>query len=453
MTSHSPWVQQDSQQSSARTALVLAGGGVSGAVYEIGALRAIDDLLVNRTVNDFDIYVGTSAGALVSTFLANGVSSVDLMRVVNDTHPLVSFPEAKHLFHLNAREFLRRSLRLPRRLFNTSIEALANRGRLSVLDLLLSGLGEALPSGIYDNRAYGEWVREAIELVGATNRFDELNKELYIVATRLSDGGRAVFSAATPETPISSAVAASSAVPVIYKPLRINGVEYLDGGMRGNASLDIAIEAGAKLVVCINSLVPFNEEHWQPADKKRSSDKHISDRGLEAVSAQATRVLLHSGLKYQIKQLQRRHPDVDIILIEPSPDDPTMFFANIMRLKDRIAIAEYGFRSVSVDLAGGYSTFKEILARYGIEISRGLVRADLEEIRRSGHDPAVIQRVLERSVARNSEETPPSTSKNATIADLQRTLEALEQKLDLLQQRSPSPSLEQRVQEHSLLAP
>lgn len=76
-----------------RTALVLAGGGVSGAVYEIGALRAIDDLLVNRTVNDFDIYVGTSAGALVAAFLANGVSSTDLMRVVSDAHPLARSPK------------------------------------------------------------------------------------------------------------------------------------------------------------------------------------------------------------------------------------------------------------------------------------------------------------------------------------------------------------------------
>jgi predicted acylesterase/phospholipase RssA len=52
-----------------KIALVLAGGGLTGAVYEIGALRAIDDLLVDRTVNDFDIH-GTSAGSLVASFIA-----------------------------------------------------------------------------------------------------------------------------------------------------------------------------------------------------------------------------------------------------------------------------------------------------------------------------------------------------------------------------------------------
>ena len=149
-------------RSEGRTALVLAGGGVSGAVYEIGALRAIDNLLINRTVNDFDIYVGTSAGALVTAFLANGVSSADLMRVVSSAHPLVTFPESKHLFHFNTRETLRRGMRLPGRLLSTGVGAVARRGRVSVLDMLFSGLGDALPSGIYNISPYGDWIAEAL---------------------------------------------------------------------------------------------------------------------------------------------------------------------------------------------------------------------------------------------------------------------------------------------------
>src|SRR5688500_18962722 len=70
-----------------RTALVLGGGGFTGGVYEIGALRALDLLAVNRTVNEFDIYVGTSAGSFVASLTANGVTPEEMMRVVNQQVP------------------------------------------------------------------------------------------------------------------------------------------------------------------------------------------------------------------------------------------------------------------------------------------------------------------------------------------------------------------------------
>src|SRR5215218_7684523 len=70
-----------------KTALVLGGGGFTGGVYEIGALRALDLLSVNRTVNQFDVYVGTSAGAFVGAMAANGVTPEEMMRVVNQQVP------------------------------------------------------------------------------------------------------------------------------------------------------------------------------------------------------------------------------------------------------------------------------------------------------------------------------------------------------------------------------
>ncbi len=70
-----------------KTALVLGGGGVTGGVYEIGALRALDLLAVNRTINEFDVYVGTSAGSFVASLAANGVTPEEMMRVVNQQVP------------------------------------------------------------------------------------------------------------------------------------------------------------------------------------------------------------------------------------------------------------------------------------------------------------------------------------------------------------------------------
>src|SRR6478672_10152794 len=70
-----------------KTALVLGGGGFTGGVYEIGALRALDLLTVNSTVNDFDVYVGTSAGSFVASMLANGVTPEEMMQVLNERIP------------------------------------------------------------------------------------------------------------------------------------------------------------------------------------------------------------------------------------------------------------------------------------------------------------------------------------------------------------------------------
>ncbi len=66
---------------------MLGGGGFTGGVYEIGALRALDLLAVNRTVNQFDVYVGTSAGSFVAALTANGVTPEEMMRVVNQQVP------------------------------------------------------------------------------------------------------------------------------------------------------------------------------------------------------------------------------------------------------------------------------------------------------------------------------------------------------------------------------
>src|SRR5438128_7785371 len=79
--------QQRRRERRSRTAVVLGGGGFTGGVYEIGALRALDLLSVNRTVNQFDVYVRTSAGSLVAAMVANGVTPEEMMRVVSGQVP------------------------------------------------------------------------------------------------------------------------------------------------------------------------------------------------------------------------------------------------------------------------------------------------------------------------------------------------------------------------------
>src|SRR5437899_1044944 len=75
--------QRSRARARGKTALVLTGGGVVGGVYQIGALRALDLLGQNSSVNDFDMYVGTSCGAFVSALISNGCKPHDLMMLLD----------------------------------------------------------------------------------------------------------------------------------------------------------------------------------------------------------------------------------------------------------------------------------------------------------------------------------------------------------------------------------
>ncbi|MGH2929806.1 MAG: patatin-like phospholipase family protein, partial [Solirubrobacteraceae bacterium] len=121
-----------------KTALVLGGGGFTGGVYEIGALRALDLLSINRTVNDFDVYVGTSAGAFVAAAVANGITPEEMMRVVGGQRP-TPFPDARvgSLLRPNYAEMLGRGLLFPLRVAQLLRLLGRDVGQVSAVDVIL----------------------------------------------------------------------------------------------------------------------------------------------------------------------------------------------------------------------------------------------------------------------------------------------------------------------------
>src|SRR3954447_2154106 len=132
-----------------KTALVLGGGGFTGGVYQIGALRALDLLSVNRSVNQFDVYVGTSAGSLVAALAANGVTPEQMMRVVNNQVP-TPFRDINldMLLRLNLKEFVVKGIQFPLHLVNVVRQLPRDLRALSPVDFAVA-LADALPSGIY----------------------------------------------------------------------------------------------------------------------------------------------------------------------------------------------------------------------------------------------------------------------------------------------------------------
>ena len=399
-----------------RIALVLAGGAVTGGAFKVGGLKALDDFLVERKVTDMDLYVGLSAGAILGSSLAAGITPDEMIKVLDGTstrldqlRPLdfynPNFSEfaerpAKFAFDLltylpsvaadfargvpglpeavgaSARDFLRRPT-------YTRFETLAMR----LLEHIspkreIPALTNHFPSGFFNNASLERWLRGSLERIKMPNDFRAFARKtgngLYVTACDLDTAERAIFGAdENSELTISQAVQASTALPIFYKPARLNGVDYVDGGVRHTANIDIAIEKGADLIICYNPFRPFlNRVDAEGGGGAYFAEgRYLSDRGLKVVINQVFRTMLHSRLRLGIQRyLADDRFQGDIVLLEPRELDANFFGTNPLAFWKRSAAVQHGFESVRMTIEQNYKQLRSVLGRYGLVLDRNAAR-------------------------------------------------------------------------------
>jgi NTE family protein len=382
-----------------KTALVLGGGGFTGGVYEIGALRALDLLSVNRTVNQFDVYVGTSAGAFIAAMAANGITPEEMMRVVNRQVPTPFRDiDVGTLLRPNLAEFARRGVTLPWKLARMARDLAGQLGAVSAMDIVL-GLAEVLPSGLYSGSGIEQYVRAVLTDPDRSDDFRLLDPELYVVATDLDTCERIVFGANDwDDVPISTAVRASTALPMVYKPVKVKDRELVDGGIVSTTNLDIAVEAGAKFVVVVNPLVPYVNDFTKTIPGLLGARvRHVSDMGFPQIGYQSFKLLAYQRLHEMARQWEQRYPGVDIVLIEPEPNDELMFQTSIMNFTSRVEIARHGFESVTLKLAEDYDKLRRVCQRHGIQISATRVRKVVKHFAAEKERTRAWRKILEQT--------------------------------------------------------
>jgi predicted acylesterase/phospholipase RssA len=264
-----------------------------------------------------------------------------------------------------------------------------------------------LPSGLFSNAPLERYLRGNIERQGMSNDFRDLYRtrgiELYVVAMNLDTAERVVFGHDEDSTlTISEAVQASTALPGFYKPARIRGVDYVDGGVRRTANIDVAIEHGADLIICYNPFRPFSNpvsRRFRPeTGTYEVHGRPLADQGMFTVLNQVFRTLLHSRLQLGIRQYQDDpHFQGDIILIEPAETDLTFFRMAPLNLWAGRRAGAHGYLSVTETVDSHYELMRQILQSYGVQMTRKEVREGLERLLKPAADGSA-ETVLMRDV-------------------------------------------------------
>jgi predicted acylesterase/phospholipase RssA len=271
---------------------------------------------------------------------------------------------AAPLYRIGALEFLKRSVRAPRVLTEAVATALTAEGR-NLSDVAWS-VFEMLPAGLLDSSGVQEFLHRLFRSRLRGDSFRKFPRRLLVVAVDIDTGEAVAFGDdGQTDVPVSRAVQASIALPGLYRPVRIDGRDYVDGGVRKTAHINRAIQDGADLVICINPLVPFQNKEGEAGPLRG----HLSRRGVGWVLDQTLRIMLHGRMELGLQRYAREHPEVDILVIEPTPDDMRMFSYNIMRYSARKVVAEHGYRTTLEFFRKDAARYRELFARHGIRMS------------------------------------------------------------------------------------
>lgn len=358
--------------------LAVAGGGPIGAMYELGALRALDEAMEGLDFARLDCYVGVSSGAFLAAGLANRMSTAEMCRIfITGAGDDVEFRPGAFLRPAFG-EYGRRAMRLPRVAAAWWHDMLSARGDSRWSDTLMR-VGELVPTGLFGSDAIERFLRDAFTRRGRSNDFRTLAAPLYVVAVELDTGEAVRFGAqGWDDIPISKAVQASAALPGLYAPVEVRGRHFVDGALRRTMHASVVLDQGIGLLIGINPLVPFDASR-APAVADRL-DRRLSEGGLPVVLSQTFRTMLQSRMQVGLAKYAQQYPDVDQLVFEPNGDNSDLFFANPFSFVARRRICDLAYRNTLADLRHRAHDLAPVLAAHGIGLRAHIIADESRSI-------------------------------------------------------------------------
>ncbi len=273
-----------------RVGLVLGGGGVVGLAYHAAALAALEHDL-GWDPRSADVIVGTSAGSVVGAMLRRDIPANDLAAIAVGAEPFASPPAVARALRqrpefppVNPWSLIGRPPRLP----SPALVAtwLRRPWRLDPVSVVAS----VIPDGTLD---VTEHAAALDEVLGSRWPDDDL----WVCTVRQSDLRRVVVGRDT-TAPLSTAVAASCAIPGYFRPVQIGAATYFDGGVRSPTNADVLRRLPLDLAIVVSPM----------------SGRDLGRLGV------ASLVRRHARAKVQIERKRLEAAGIPTVLIEPGPE-------------------------------------------------------------------------------------------------------------------------------------
>jgi predicted acylesterase/phospholipase RssA len=247
----------------------------------------------------------------------------------------------------------------------------------TTLAKMVDACARLLPTGLFDPRALEHYLRRQIAIAGVSDdfatAFKQTGKELYLTATDLNRGELVVFGHDEPygAVPISTAIAASCAIPLWYSPMLVDNplrgqrgegdrLDLVDGGLMRTANVRVAVEKGCDLVVCYN---PFTRIRYDRAGR------NLVEHGMPSIATQAMRTLIGARLDLA-KEILFLDPtlEADVVFIEPAEDDYAFFSMGALNFWARARAVKHGYNAVRRAIDESHELLAEVFANHGIEL-------------------------------------------------------------------------------------
>ncbi|MCA9602626.1 MAG: patatin-like phospholipase family protein [Polyangiales bacterium] len=330
-----------------RVALCIAGGGIEGLLYEVGVLRALETFLADRSIVDVDFFCGISSGAVIGSFLANGIGPDEIARGLAGGSARIDPMRRSDLFDPNFRELGERALRLAGDLIR------GGRGPRGAV----SSVARAVPSAMFAGDGLRAWLERQLTKPGMQNQFKDLRRPLLIGATDQDTSEAVVFGEpGFDHVPIHRAVRASAALSPFYRAENIDGRYYIDGAFSRTTNMRLAVEHGATLVILIDPLVPIAS----------ALPGYVQERGAIYSTMQGLKALINGRFDKAVRAIREMFPDVAFYLFRPEEDERRILSGSPMKYFYRREIEDVAYEATLRKMRHWLPEMTRDFARHGI---------------------------------------------------------------------------------------